>query len=475
MPTKDKGRLEGLPADFLARYKAAQAEAARLGIDLFVGDPLGGMRSVNEQEYLRRKHGDKAAKPSPNAPHVRGHALDVSAVGAGVKGIEDPRVQRLLKRHGLIVNRVEGEPWHVEYHPESAAIFDRATGRKPTDPNIQAREQAEAVLKKVLGQSDLQARSQAEGVARQINAQDDATARAQAEAVLNRVLGGGRVVGRGGPPPGGPGPAAIRAREEALYAPAFEPKAIPPLHLYPEEYPTPPDDRTVLGRVGQFFSNVLTPQFAQAEQQRSLARGFLAQTHGVGPLPDPPAKMDRRQAVRERQRLQGLLDEIRRSSLPGIGGPVTPYEKQKKELIKSLTPWQRQLLPHLEKALAVEEILGNETARAALIDVASQYAGAKAGAVVTRAVFGKLIASSMNQSIEQILIKQGLGPAWRRLLGQGVVAAGAGAVGGGTGAAATAGTATLLTTGDPKLSLKAAGQAVPLGIGLGGAFGVGAL
>lgn len=111
---------EGVDADFAGRVERARKDLEGKGYKLQLSDDtFGGKRTIEQQQQMYAKHGPgKAAKPSPNAPHVRGHALDLAAFDAkGVNAIRDPAVRAILQGHGLR-SHIPHEPWHWE--PDAA-------------------------------------------------------------------------------------------------------------------------------------------------------------------------------------------------------------------------------------------------------------------------------------------------------------------------------------------------------------------
>jgi hypothetical protein len=81
----------------------------RLGKSVFI---RSGRRTIAEQQALWDKYGPpRAARPNPNAPHVRGVAAD-----CGIDGIDIgnyPGAREAMKAEGVSL-RVPGEPWHAE-------------------------------------------------------------------------------------------------------------------------------------------------------------------------------------------------------------------------------------------------------------------------------------------------------------------------------------------------------------------------
>jgi hypothetical protein len=113
---RDRGHFTGLSPDLVRAYQGAQEELRKQGISIFTGGPLTAKRTFSEQAYLRAKKGRQAAVPSPHAPHVAGRALDISAVGQGVRNASDSRVREILQHYGFKQTALGlGEPWHYEY------------------------------------------------------------------------------------------------------------------------------------------------------------------------------------------------------------------------------------------------------------------------------------------------------------------------------------------------------------------------
>jgi hypothetical protein len=93
-------------ADLLA---ALNRVGKRLGVIVFV---RSGRRTLAEQQALWDQYGPpRAARPNPNAPHVRGVAADVGIDGRDIG--DYPGARDAMKAEGLSL-RVPGEDWHVE-------------------------------------------------------------------------------------------------------------------------------------------------------------------------------------------------------------------------------------------------------------------------------------------------------------------------------------------------------------------------
>jgi hypothetical protein len=99
--------VAGINRDLLSRYASYNEE---------LGNPftiVSGKRSLAHQALLYSMYlagtGNLAAKPTPNAPHVLGYAIDHSP---GTQG-KAPRFMSMARKHGLKYP-VPGEDWHVE-------------------------------------------------------------------------------------------------------------------------------------------------------------------------------------------------------------------------------------------------------------------------------------------------------------------------------------------------------------------------
>jgi hypothetical protein len=123
-------------------------------------------------------------------------------------------------------------------------------------------------------------------------------------------------------------------------------------------------------------------------------------------LPKIPNGMDHAKAIREKNNLLEMVQNMRSSQSKGLGAAT--YEDQKKRLLPALTPWQRQLLPILEKQINAEELAANGRSNALMIDVAAQTAGALtghlAGGLVSRTI-GRLAAGKGAQLLEQSVVQ----------------------------------------------------------------------
>jgi hypothetical protein len=99
---------------------AAPAAAAYKTASIKFGRPIpitDSVRSYEQQADCYRRKPDLCAKPSYNAPHVRGYAIDVDGNQTG--GYENPRLLSALSSSGWVRNgkRVNGKPevWHWEF------------------------------------------------------------------------------------------------------------------------------------------------------------------------------------------------------------------------------------------------------------------------------------------------------------------------------------------------------------------------
>lgn len=71
-----------------------------------------GLRTLAEQTVLWNRYGPpRAARPNPNAPHVRGIAADCGIDGRDIG--DYPGARDAMRAEGLCL-RVVGEDWHVE-------------------------------------------------------------------------------------------------------------------------------------------------------------------------------------------------------------------------------------------------------------------------------------------------------------------------------------------------------------------------
>lgn len=71
-----------------------------------------GTRTLAEQQVLWDRYGPpRAARPNPNAPHVRGIAADCGIDGRDIG--DYPGAREAMRAEGLCL-RVPGEDWHVE-------------------------------------------------------------------------------------------------------------------------------------------------------------------------------------------------------------------------------------------------------------------------------------------------------------------------------------------------------------------------
>lgn len=71
-----------------------------------------GLRTLDEQTVLWNRYGPpRAARPNPNAPHVRGIAADCGIDGRDIGDFAGAR--SAMEAEGLCL-RVPGEDWHVE-------------------------------------------------------------------------------------------------------------------------------------------------------------------------------------------------------------------------------------------------------------------------------------------------------------------------------------------------------------------------
>lgn len=71
-----------------------------------------GKRTLEEQTVLWNRYGPpRAARPNPNAPHVRGIAADCGINGRDIG--DYPGARAAMKAEGLCL-RVPNEDWHVE-------------------------------------------------------------------------------------------------------------------------------------------------------------------------------------------------------------------------------------------------------------------------------------------------------------------------------------------------------------------------
>ena len=114
----DKGRdaILGMQPETSARL-AALIESAPPGIKENI-TIFSGHRSLEHQAQLYAKSGGSGmvAKPTPNAPHVRGDAADLGWKGGSFKSMPPEAVKWLhdnAPQFGMVF-RLANEPWHIE-------------------------------------------------------------------------------------------------------------------------------------------------------------------------------------------------------------------------------------------------------------------------------------------------------------------------------------------------------------------------
>lgn len=105
-------RFDGksVSAEWYAVLSAARADGVGFHLN-------SGRRTLEEQAYLYQLYlrgGNLAARPLPNAPHIRvgrvDHAIDVESTDGGAN-----RLASWMRKHGLAANfTVAREPWHIE-------------------------------------------------------------------------------------------------------------------------------------------------------------------------------------------------------------------------------------------------------------------------------------------------------------------------------------------------------------------------
>lgn len=246
--------------------------------------------------------------------------------------------------------------------------------------------------------------------------------------------------------------------------------------LYPGE---PGADRQDAPALIKAAGGLLAPNAMAHAKEYEQNRVALMLSGQYPKLPTPPKGMDPDQAIREKNRVIMWIGELRRAERGLVGNES--YEQGKKRLMPALTPWQRQLLPVIEKQLNAEQIAAAGQNRALAIDVAAQAAGGVAGhlagGLVARGI-GQLAAGRGAQLLEQSVVQALERGGVQQGVKTGLAQAGAGtltglAAGGVTGATAS-GVGTLLSTGNPQKALKAAKTSLGPSAIIGGIFGLGA-
>ena len=103
-------KLRGVAAE---KLKEAEKLAKEEGVELSV---ISAWRSIERQTYLWNKFGRdlvRVARPSQNAPHVRGCAVDIELKGKLMDTKNKALLNDIMIRAGWV--RYEAEWWHFEY------------------------------------------------------------------------------------------------------------------------------------------------------------------------------------------------------------------------------------------------------------------------------------------------------------------------------------------------------------------------
>lgn len=137
--------IAGLQSGMKSAVGAANAEfMAKFGRPFLV---TSGKRSLEKQQQLFDKYGaSRAAKPSPNAPHVKGIAIDVNTPDANK--LDESGI---LGKYGLSrplwpsgKGKVKPEAWHIQMTgtpPDTTA--DPTGGKEPSDKELAAKKPTE--------------------------------------------------------------------------------------------------------------------------------------------------------------------------------------------------------------------------------------------------------------------------------------------------------------------------------------------
>jgi hypothetical protein len=264
------------------------------------------------------------------------------------------------------------------------------------------------------------------------------------------------------------------------FQPYVEKYATTPPHsgmYYPEEVGADQQGPSS-GAAGHAIAGLMFPN-AGAHTEEYLRNRVALMLSGQYPkLPPPPKGMALTEAIRQKNSLLNLLHTLR-VERAAPGGLNQPLAQERQQLVQALTPWQRQLLPVVEKQEAAEELAAKGRSKALAIDVAAQTAGALtghvAGGLVSRTL-GRIAAGRgtqlLEQAIQEAYAQGGAKQAAKSLAARGAAGAVSGSVSGGTFGATAAGVGTLLQTGNVKEAGKAAGRSFGPSALIGGGFGV---